>query len=134
MNNTGASITKKHKTVLYVEDDQAQIFLMQENLDSMGNPFVLDTARSMEEALEIFDATQHKLVVLDYNLRDATAPEIAIALLNKAPGTKIVVLSEAYAEEHIAKAKAAGIGQCLQKGKNKDCLEQMNALLNSGSI
>ena len=131
MSITTQETTILPKHVLYIEDDQAEIYLMQRAINIQKLPFILDIARSMAEAVDKFNPAKHVLTVTDYNLPDAEAPEIAVALLAKHPDATIVALSNSYTDARIAQANAAGIRKCLIKSKPAANLEQITALVPS---
>ncbi len=115
-------------TVLYIEDEAAQFALMKIQAERLDASIQLVHAATAEDALSVFDPTVHDLVLCDYNLPDAEAPDIAAKILEQSPNTPILAISEAFTDDRIEKAKEAGIAGCVEKSDIQACLEKIGQL------
>ena len=116
------------KTILYIEDEPAQFALMKIQAERLDTPLELVHAATAEDALSMFDPAVHDLVLCDYNLPGTEAPDIAAKILEKSPNTPILAISEAFTDDRIEKAKAAGIAECIEKSDMQTCLEKIRQL------
>lgn len=117
------------KHVLCIEDEKSQIDLMECYLEREDYGMTVDFAQTGEAGIAAFDAKNYALVLIDYNLPDAEAPEIAEAILCKKTGCPIVFLSNAFTDDRLAKAENLGVLACLDKNNPKENLVQISGLL-----
>lgn len=83
--------SETQKKVLCVEDEQFQLELRRSVLTSAG--FKVLGARTAQEAMEIFEAEQIDLVVMDYWLSAKNGTAVAEDMKRLRPGTPIIMLS-----------------------------------------
>ena len=118
------------KKILYIEDEESQIALVDHYLNRGDYGISVDFASTGEEGIAAFNAEEYDLVIIDYNLPDADAPEIAEAILDKGPECPpIAFLSNVFTSDRIAKAEDMGIIACLQKRNPKKTLLEITGLL-----
>jgi len=96
------AILKGRETVLFVDDEQTIIEVMQDILEALG--YRVLTANSGEEAVEIYDSMQEEidLVILDVIMPGMGGMETFEAIKARNPDVK-VILSSGYSVNHIAK-------------------------------
>lgn len=115
MNQSDTTNTIALKHILYIEDSPAEVYLIQELVERKAISLCIDFACSLQEALEKFDSSKHVLIITDYNLPDAEAPEIAEVFLRKYPDIPLIAISGAYTDDRIQAANNAGICECWTK-------------------
>ena len=116
--------------ILYIEDDLAEIYLIQAVLKKNNLNLKISFARSLNEAIKYLQSNSYKYIVTDYNLPGIQAPEIARKLLIKFPLLKIISVSGAYIDGQIEEAKSAGIIDCLTKSTPPEkCLKDIIRLI-----
>lgn len=129
MNQSDVASTIVLKHVLYIEDSSAEIYLIQELVERKAIPLCIDFACSLQEALDKFDSSKHVLIITDYNLPDAEAPEIAEVFSKECPDIPLIAISGAYTDDRIQAANNAGIYQCWTKNDLEDCLNKAVSFL-----
>ena len=92
-------------TVVVVDDDEDNATVLEVGLQIGG--FVVKTARSLREALALFEAGDVDALVTDYSLGDGTAIELLTTLGPKRPRLAILVTGHG-SPEHVAESRAAG--------------------------
>ena len=112
----------KGKHILYVDDEESLILLMQRLLERQGYRFSGYT--DPREALAAVRANpeQFDLVVTDYNMPYLSGLELASALKEMRVDLPIVLASGYITEELRAKAPAAGIRELIYKPNTVDDL------------
>jgi PAS domain S-box-containing protein len=106
----------ERKTLLYVEDNPANLQLMRDIVDDLSG-FALLTATAAEQGIEIARTTPPDIIVLDINLPGISGIEAAV-MLRADPRTAhipIVALSADATDRTIRKGKEAGIDRYLTK-------------------
>ena len=78
-------------TVLLVDDNDDTRVLTKWFLDNFG--FVVDSARSAQEALSRFDPKTHDVVVTDNSMPEMTGQELAHVVKMRSPSTGIVMFT-----------------------------------------
>jgi CheY-like chemotaxis protein len=99
-------------TVVVVDDDEDNVVVLEVGLQTAG--FVVKTARSVREALELLAAGQVDALVTDYSLGDGTALELLASLGAKRPRLAILVTGHGSPED-VALSRAAGFDAHLVK-------------------
>ncbi|MFT2007919.1 response regulator [Pontibacter sp. 13R65] len=104
---------KEEKQILVVDDNEINMFLMQDILENFGAR--VSTAQSGEEAIKLAQETPFDIVFMDIQMPDIDGLE-ATALLRKAgfKGTIIAFSANAYKDD-IHKSLAAGMNDHLCK-------------------
>ena len=80
-------------------------------------------------ALELFELSKLDVVVIDLRMPGMTGAELASALVARAPGVRILVLTHYQGDEDIARALAAGArGYLTKESSGEDLLAAIRAL------
>jgi CheY-like chemotaxis protein len=118
--HTPAGGDRKH--VLYVDDEEAIIFLMTRLLERRG--FRVSGYTDPREALAAAraDPGQFDLVVTDYNMPDMSGPDLARALKEIRTDLPVVLASGYITEELRQQAPAAGVRELIYKPDTVDDL------------
>ena len=108
------------KHILYIDDEEAIVFLMQRLLERQG--YRVSTFTSPEKALAAAraDPAQFDLAVTDYNMPGMSGLNVAIALRDIRADLPVVLASGYITEELRAKALAAGIRELIYKPDTVD--------------
>ena len=108
--------------VLYVDDEQAIVFLMKRLLERQG--YRVSGYTDQNEALATARANpdQFDLAVTDYNMPGMSGLEVALALREIRPDLPVVMASGYIDEELRAQAPAAGIRELIYKPDTVDDL------------
>jgi DNA-binding NtrC family response regulator len=104
------------RNLLVVDDEKSICFSMSEYFSQHG--FKVDTARAMEEAEGLIEATEYKVIIQDLRLRLARQTdgiEIIKLVHKRTPDTRIVVLTSYGSPEAEAEARRAGADAFLRK-------------------
>ena len=105
-------------TILLVEDDDADVMLVEELLADSGMHASLAAVRSLAEAAGLLSqGTAPGCVLLDLHLPDAQGLEAVTRMLAAAPGAPVVVLTGLAEESAGLAAVAAGAQDYLIKGQ-----------------
>jgi serine phosphatase RsbU (regulator of sigma subunit) len=105
-------------TILLVEDDEADVMLVEELLADSGMNASLTAVRSLAEAAGLLSqGTAPGCVLLDLHLPDAQGLEAVTRMLAAVPGAPVVVLTGLAEESAGLAAVAAGAQDYLIKGQ-----------------
>jgi CheY-like chemotaxis protein len=99
-------------TVVVVDDDEDNVIVLEVGLQSAG--FEVKTARSVREALSLFESGHADALVTDYSLGDGTALDLLASLGAKRPRLAILVTGHGSPED-VAQSRAAGFDAHLVK-------------------
>ncbi|MBO2449120.1 SpoIIE family protein phosphatase [Actinomadura barringtoniae] len=92
VNSHGGLVGTEPLRVLLVEDDPGDAFLVEELLRESEPAVSITLARTLREALELFDA-KVQCILVDLALPDAQGLDTLRQVLAKAPGTAVLVLT-----------------------------------------
>jgi CheY-like chemotaxis protein len=108
------------KHILYIDDEEAIVFLMQRLLERQG--YRVSTFTNPEKALAAVraDSAQYDLAVTDYNMPEMSGLDVATALRDIRADLPVVLASGHITEELRAKAPAAGIRELIYKPDTVD--------------
>ena len=123
------------KHVLYVDDEEAIIFLMRRLLERQG--YRVSGYTDPHDAVEAVraDASRFDLAVTDYNMPGMSGIEVARALREIRSDLPIVLASGYITEELRAQAPAAGINELIYKPNTVDELcEAVARFADSGNV
>jgi len=111
--------------VLYVDDDEAMVFLVTRMLEGLG--YRISGYERAEEALEAVraDAADVELVVTDFNMPGLSGLEVAQELARIRPGLPVVITSGYITEELRTNALQAGVRHLVYKPNTVDELCQV---------
>ena len=106
--------------MLYVDDDEAIVFLMKRMLERQG--YRVSAYTDPREALAAVRAApdQFDLAVTDYNMPGMSGLEVARALREIRAGLPVAVASGYITEELRAQAPAAGVSELIYKPNTVD--------------
>jgi CheY-like chemotaxis protein len=85
-------------TFLLVDDNDASRVATKWFLNNFG--FEVDSARSAEEALALFDAHTHDLVITDNSMPAMSGAELAHIIKLRSPSTPVIMFSGAPPADH----------------------------------
>ena len=117
-----APVHGEGKHVLYIDDEEAIVFLMKRLLTRRGYCFSGYTDPREALAAARADPERFDLVVTDYNMPYLSGLEVASALKDIRPDLPVVLASGYITEELRAKAPAAGIHELIYKSNTVDDL------------
>jgi PAS domain S-box-containing protein len=117
-----APVHGKGKHILYVDDEEAIIFLMKRLLERQG--YRVSGYIEPREALEAVRANPDRfdLAVTDYNMPGMSGLDVAIALRDIRADLPVVLASGYITEELRQKAPAAGVRELIYKPNTADDL------------
>ena len=81
------------KRVLIVDDDPQVLTTLVYSLEELGSDYVVETARSGEEALTKIQQTTYELVLTDYKMSGMTGLELSKAIRQIAPSTEVILMT-----------------------------------------
>lgn len=90
--------TPRIKTILLVDDNDDIRVLTKWFFDNVG--YVVDTARSAEEALSRFDPKTHDLILTDNSMSGMSGAELAHVIKMRSPATLIVMFTGNPPQDH----------------------------------
>jgi CheY-like chemotaxis protein len=79
------------KTMLLVDDNDDVRVLAKWFFDSLG--YIVDTARSAEEALARFDPKTHDLILTDNSMPKMSGAELSHVIKMRSPSTRVVMFT-----------------------------------------
>ena len=79
------------KTLLLVDDEDDPRNITKWHLENLG--FVIECARSAEDALALFDPRIHDLVVTDNSMSGMTGAEMAHIIKIRSPSTPVIMFT-----------------------------------------
>lgn len=114
----GSSRETPMPRLLVVDDEEAICFSMSEYFSLHG--YKVDTAREMEEAEKLLEATEYKVVIQDLRLsmkRNADGMDMIRTIREQNPHTRIIVLTAYGSAEMEDEARRCGADAFLRKPK-----------------
>jgi CheY-like chemotaxis protein len=101
---------------LVIEDNDDMRYLVRVVLELADPPVeVVAEARSGQDALEVWRATQPDLVILDYRLPGLNGIEIAEQILGEDAEQPIILFSAFVDEPVVRRAARVGVRACVSK-------------------
>ncbi|MBS1218460.1 MAG: sensory box protein [Proteobacteria bacterium] len=102
------------RRILYIEDDEAQLFMIRRMLERWG--YRVSAHIEQREALRALQAGEHfDLVITDYNMPGLSGLEAACAIRAARPELPIIMLSGYITQKLRVAAAAAGVDEVLAK-------------------
>ncbi len=89
---------RRQPTILLVDDHDACRVATKWFLNNFG--FEVDSARSAEEALALFDVRIHDLVITDNSMPMMSGWELAHIIKLRSPATPVIMFSGAIPDDH----------------------------------
>ncbi len=108
------------KRVLYVDDDEAMVFLVTRMLEDLGYRVSgFDRGEAALEAVRA-DPQAFDLIVTDFNMPGLSGLQVAEELQRIRPGLPVVITSGYITDELTAAARAVGVSQVVYKPNTVD--------------
>jgi len=130
----GAGVRGQGERIMYVDDDEAMVFLVTRMLKDSG--FSVDGYQSAERALAAVQAKPHgfDLVVTDYNMPQLSGLDLARQLMSIRPDLPVVITTGDITEELSSGAEKAGVRRLVYKPDTVDELcEVIRSCLGRGA-
>ena len=124
----GDGVRGQGERILYVDDDEAMVFLVSRMLKDSG--FTVDSYQSAERALAAVraDPGGFDLVVTDYNMPQLSGLDLARELMNIRPDLPVVITTGDITEELSTGARKAGVRRLVYK---PDTVDELCAVIRS---
>lgn len=101
--------------ILLIEDDSMIASVIALGMRTLGAPYLLDTAYSAEEALDLFEQHDYDLVMSDYNLRGMNGLSLLTTVRQRKPDTPTVLFTAYDTPQLQRQAREAGINDYIAK-------------------
>lgn len=102
-------------TVALIEDQQVLAGAIQRSLSVMGDLHVVGCAPSLEAGVDLVGETRPDVLVSDYRLSDGDVPSRLGEMLERSPGTRVLVFTGWPDENSFLEAMGAGASGFLDK-------------------
>ena len=111
----GAASEGRGQHILYVDDDEAQVFLVKRMLERWG--YRVSAYLEQREALDalLADAPHFDLVLTDFNMPGLSGLEVARAIRDARPNLPVIVISGYITDELRARAAEVGVRDLIAK-------------------
>ena len=111
--------------ILYVDDDESQVFLIKRMLERWG--YRVSAYLEQREALDalLADAPSFDLVVTDFNMPGLSGLEVARAIRDARPDLPVILISGYITDELRAQAEAVGVRELIAKPHEVEELRDM---------
>ena len=111
----GAASEGHGQHILYVDDDESQVFLIKRMLERWG--YRVSAYLEQREALDalLADAPSFDLVVTDFNMPGLSGLEVARAIRDARPDLPVILVSGYITDELRAQAEAVGVRELIAK-------------------
>jgi CheY-like chemotaxis protein len=108
--------------ILYVDDDESQLFLVKRMLERWGYSVI--TYREQREAIEAVKSGEirFELVITDFNMPGMSGVEVACALREVRPDLPVLMVSGYINDELRAQATTAGVRELFSKPHEEEDL------------
>lgn len=118
-------------TLLFVDDSDGEIELCKISLRRSGMDAVvtIEPAFEVKTFKEVFDASRHEAVVIDWNLSDGAGTDVAKFIRETSEDKPIIFLSGCFTEEMMEEATSYNPLACLEKESNLVHLDKIFELL-----
>ena len=113
--DAGAASEGHGRHILYVDDDESQVFLIKRMLERWG--YRVSAYLEQREALDalLADAPSFDLVVTDFNMPGLSGLEVARAIRDARPDLPVILISGYITDELRAQAEAVGVRELIAK-------------------
>ncbi len=117
-----AAAAVRGKRVLYVDDDEAMVFLVRRLLEDSG--YRVSAYQNPQEAIEAVreSPAAFDLIVTDFNMPGLSGLDVARELQGIRPGLPVVITSGYLTDDLVAAAHAAGVREVVYKPNTVDDL------------
>lgn len=103
------------RRILLVDDEEAVLWSLSQNLSFFNNNFKVGTALSAEDALDILSATSVDVLVTDLRLPKQSGLELLSSLRSHAPQTRSILMTAYGSDDVISQAIELGCFAYLEK-------------------
>jgi CheY-like chemotaxis protein len=107
--------TRRPLRILLIEDDSMIASIIALGMRTLGVPYLLDTAYSAEEGLDLFDANAYDLVMSDYNLRGMNGLSLLTKIRQNRPDVPTVLFTAYDTPQLQRQAREAGVNDYIAK-------------------
>ncbi len=118
-------MTRKEIGVVIVDDHEVVRHGLRLALEAEPDMTVVGEARTGEEAVTVARETQPEVMLLDVKLGDLDGPEVCARVLQAAPGTAVVMLTNYVQDALVLRSLAAGAKGYLVKDVELADLKKM---------
>ena len=101
--------------ILIVDDEESILWALSQNLSLMNDTYAIGTATSAEEALSIMQTTRIDIVITDLRLPKMDGLAFAKLLRERAPHTRIIMMTAFGTDDIEKRAFAAGCYAYIEK-------------------
>lgn len=101
--------------ILLIEDDSMIASIIALGMRTLGAPYLLDTAYSAEEGLDLFDENVYDLVMSDYNLRGMNGLSLLTTIRQRKPDVPTVLFTAYDTPQLQRQAREAGVNDYIAK-------------------
>ena len=111
----GVASEGRNQHILYVDDDEAQVFLVKRMLERWG--YRVSAFLEQREALDalLVDASHFDLVLTDFRMPGMSGLEVARAIRDARPDLPVIVVSGYITDELRAQAAEVGVRELIAK-------------------
>ena len=103
------------KRILIVDDEEKVVFFLRESLEELGQDFVVEAAKSGEEALEKIEHQPFDLVVSDLRMPGIDGLELLESVKELSPNTRLILMTAYGSDEVEAEARRLQIYEYITK-------------------
>ena len=107
-------------SVLHVDDDPAFVDLTADMLAEQAGEFIVETATSASEGLDLLATTDFDCIVSDYQMPAISGLDFLSAIREEDATTPFIVFTAKGSEEIASKAIATGVSDYVQKTPETD--------------
>jgi two-component system response regulator DesR len=108
-------------TALIVDDDEDMRWLVRATIDLSDELTIeAEEATGAEEALTLWRAEHHDLVVVDYRMPGANGLDLAEAILAERPEQDVILFSAYLDDQTMARAEELGVRGCVSKERIRE--------------
>ncbi len=101
--------------ILLIEDDSMIASIIALGMRMLGAPYLLDTAYSAEEGLDLFNEHAYDLVMSDYNLRGMNGLSLLTTIRQRKPDVPTVLFTAYDTPQLRRQAREAGVNDYIAK-------------------
>jgi CheY-like chemotaxis protein len=122
---------KKHQAILCVDDEPIILKSLRAELSyNFGNEYIIETAESGQEALEIIEELAEKnvhtlLIISDWLMPEMKGDELLLKVHQKFPNIAKIMLSGQADPQAIERIKSSAQGTFIAKPWKKDDLNKL---------
>lgn len=120
-------------TLLYVEDCEVTVELLKLNMDRYWpySSLCLDVTDSVSMAKEVYSSDKHDAALIDWNLPDGIAPDVARHIRSLHKTIPIIFLSSAITDDLKVEADNYCPHLCMGKGHGKEYINSIAEYITS---